>query len=184
MDLDRVGTDWDTIHPNIKDILLGWGDLAAASSLGIEENQNYFPLMHGDLSPGNIILNNDCDVVGIIDWSWSSTVPSQVFGAQRTPFSGALNFIRQTPENMAEAANYFSQMLQDHLQTLGVDAFQGSLDSEIIRFLVCPRMLRHQNGLRFLCLVFAETEEEVVGRIVPFVKPYLLSGSTVASQCR
>jgi hypothetical protein len=104
VDLDRVGTDWDTIHPNIKDILLGWGDLAAASSLGIEENQNYFPLMHGDLSPGNIILSDDYDVLGIIDWSWSSTVPSQLFG---TPFSGALNFIRQTPEHMAEDANYF-----------------------------------------------------------------------------
>ncbi|KAI9813342.1 MAG: hypothetical protein M1832_006357 [Thelocarpon impressellum] len=38
-----------------------------------------FVLMHGDLLPGNIIVDDDFNVLAIIDWEWSHTVPLQLF---------------------------------------------------------------------------------------------------------
>lgn len=38
-----------------------------------------FVLMHGDLRPPNIIVDDDLSITAIIDWQWSSTVPVSFF---------------------------------------------------------------------------------------------------------
>ncbi|WEW56652.1 hypothetical protein PRK78_002100 [Emydomyces testavorans] len=42
-------------------------------------NQGPFVLMHGDLRPPNIIIDDDFNIVSILDWEWSHTVPVQLF---------------------------------------------------------------------------------------------------------
>ena len=36
-----------------------------------------FILTHGDLRPPNIIVDDDLNIIAIINWEWSSTVPRQ-----------------------------------------------------------------------------------------------------------
>ncbi|KAF4637068.1 hypothetical protein G7Y89_g1007 [Cudoniella acicularis] len=38
-----------------------------------------FVLIHGDLRPPNIMLNEKLDIVAVIDWEWSRIVPLQLF---------------------------------------------------------------------------------------------------------
>ncbi|KAI9827433.1 MAG: hypothetical protein M1832_004782 [Thelocarpon impressellum] len=52
-------------------ILLGW--------VLPEHNHGPFVLMHGDLRPSNIIIDEDFNIRAIIDWEWSRTVPLQFF---------------------------------------------------------------------------------------------------------
>ncbi|KAF2452339.1 kinase-like domain-containing protein [Lineolata rhizophorae] len=44
-----------------------------------ELNHGPYCLMHGDLLPSNIIVDEDCNIKAIIDWEWSRTVPPQLF---------------------------------------------------------------------------------------------------------
>ncbi len=44
-----------------------------------ELDQGPFVLMHGDLQPANILLNENLDIAAIIDWEWSRVVPVQLF---------------------------------------------------------------------------------------------------------
>jgi hypothetical protein len=43
-----------------------------------------FILMHGDLNQQNILVDNDYNITGIIDWEWSTTVPFQLFAMPPT----------------------------------------------------------------------------------------------------
>ncbi|WEW61693.1 hypothetical protein PRK78_007185 [Emydomyces testavorans] len=42
-------------------------------------NHGPFVLMHGDLRPPNIVVDDDLNIVSILDWEWSHTVPVQMF---------------------------------------------------------------------------------------------------------
>ncbi|EEP80947.1 predicted protein [Uncinocarpus reesii 1704] len=42
-------------------------------------NHGPFILMHGDLRPPNIFVDENLNIVSVIDWEWSHTVPSQMF---------------------------------------------------------------------------------------------------------
>ncbi|KAI9823881.1 MAG: hypothetical protein M1832_002198 [Thelocarpon impressellum] len=44
-----------------------------------EHNNAPFVLMHGDLRPDNIIIDEDYNIRAVIDWEWSRTVPLQFF---------------------------------------------------------------------------------------------------------
>ncbi|KAL2370348.1 hypothetical protein RJ035_002627 [Blastomyces gilchristii] len=44
-----------------------------------KDNHGPFILMHGDLRPPNIFVDNDLNIVSIIDWEWSHTIPPQMF---------------------------------------------------------------------------------------------------------
>ncbi|EEQ91569.2 uncharacterized protein BDCG_06689 [Blastomyces dermatitidis ER-3] len=44
-----------------------------------KDNHGPFILMHGDLRPSNIFVDNDLNIVSIIDWEWSHTIPLQMF---------------------------------------------------------------------------------------------------------
>ena len=35
--------------------------------------------MHGDLNPQNILIDDDYNICGVIDWEWSTTIPFQLF---------------------------------------------------------------------------------------------------------
>ncbi|KAI9812698.1 MAG: hypothetical protein M1832_000355 [Thelocarpon impressellum] len=37
-----------------------------------------FVLMHGDLSPANIIVDDDFRILAVLDWEWSQTIPLQL----------------------------------------------------------------------------------------------------------
>ncbi|OAX78884.1 hypothetical protein ACJ72_06802 [Emergomyces africanus] len=38
-----------------------------------------FILMYGDLRPPNIFVDDDLNIVSVIDWEWSHTIPPQMF---------------------------------------------------------------------------------------------------------
>ncbi|KAI1992052.1 hypothetical protein LOZ51_003675 [Ophidiomyces ophidiicola] len=42
-------------------------------------NHGPFVLMHGDLRSSNILVDDDLDIVSILDWEWSHTIPLQMF---------------------------------------------------------------------------------------------------------
>ena len=42
-------------------------------------NQGPFVLAHSDLRPSNIIVDDDLNIQGIIDWEWAGTIPCQLF---------------------------------------------------------------------------------------------------------
>lgn len=44
-----------------------------------DSSSTQFILAHGDLRPSNIIVDEDLNINGIIDWEWSCTVPRQFF---------------------------------------------------------------------------------------------------------
>lgn len=44
-----------------------------------EYNHGPFILTHGDLRTPNIIIDDDYNIVSILDWEWSHTVPAQLF---------------------------------------------------------------------------------------------------------
>jgi hypothetical protein len=173
--------DWESLHSDAQDLLLAQAESVAAS-IGFSDDsvgsECSFPLMHGDLSPGNIIVNDECDIIAIIDWSWSSIIPSEQFGVQRAPFSSALNFIRQTPEDLDRDSVEFSTAFDTYLcsagQKPGLADYCRSKEWEICRFITCPStMLRHQTGLKFLCLIFSGTESESLALVVSMVNEQL-----------
>ncbi|EGE04991.1 hypothetical protein TEQG_03835 [Trichophyton equinum CBS 127.97] len=67
----------------------------------VDEKDNHGPffLMHGDLRTTNIFVDDDLNIISVIDWEWSHTVPSQMFippswisrrelpAATRTPYN-------------------------------------------------------------------------------------------------
>ncbi|EEP78302.1 predicted protein [Uncinocarpus reesii 1704] len=44
-----------------------------------KDNHGPFILMHGDLRPPNVFVDADLNIISIIDWEWSHTVPPQMF---------------------------------------------------------------------------------------------------------
>ncbi|OAX80849.1 hypothetical protein ACJ72_04811 [Emergomyces africanus] len=44
-----------------------------------EYNHGPFILMHGDLRPSNIVIDNNFNITSILDWEWSHTLPAQLF---------------------------------------------------------------------------------------------------------
>jgi serine/threonine protein kinase len=42
-------------------------------------DQGPFVLVHGDLEPYNLIVNDNMDIVSLLDWEWSRVVPLQFF---------------------------------------------------------------------------------------------------------
>ncbi|KKZ68114.1 hypothetical protein EMCG_06224 [[Emmonsia] crescens] len=44
-----------------------------------EYNHGPFVLMHGDLRSANILVDNDLNIVSVLDWEWSHTIPVQMF---------------------------------------------------------------------------------------------------------
>jgi Phosphotransferase enzyme family len=172
--------DWESLHPDAKDLFLAQAGLTAASMVFTDdvESECSFPLMHGDLSPGNIIVNDECDIVAIIDWSWSSTIPAEQFGVQSSPFSSALNFIRQAPEDLDRDSVEFVTAFDTYLRSVGqTSSLADGCDSrklEICKFMTCPSsMLRQQTGLKFLCLVFSRSESESVALVVSMLNEKL-----------
>ncbi|RUS14490.1 hypothetical protein BC937DRAFT_93741 [Endogone sp. FLAS-F59071] len=60
-----------------------------------------FPLMHSDFNSQNILIDDECNIVGVIDWEWSSTVPLQSlcqypFFIVDNPFDVSINLGLQT----------------------------------------------------------------------------------------
>ncbi|OAX78043.1 hypothetical protein ACJ72_07653, partial [Emergomyces africanus] len=44
-----------------------------------EHNHGPFVLMHGDLRSSNILVDDDLNIVSVLDWEWSHTIPLQMF---------------------------------------------------------------------------------------------------------
>ncbi|KMU92260.1 hypothetical protein CIHG_10105 [Coccidioides immitis H538.4] len=44
-----------------------------------EHNHGPFVLMHGDLRSANILVDDDLNIVSVLDWEWSHTIPLQMF---------------------------------------------------------------------------------------------------------
>ncbi|KAK2814027.1 hypothetical protein FQN50_000431 [Emmonsiellopsis sp. PD_5] len=44
-----------------------------------EYNHGPFILMHGDLRPSNIVIDDNFNITSILDWEWSHTLPVQLF---------------------------------------------------------------------------------------------------------
>ncbi|EQL34180.1 hypothetical protein, variant [Blastomyces dermatitidis ATCC 26199] len=44
-----------------------------------EYNHGPFILMHGDLRSANILVDDDLNIVSVLDWEWSHTIPVQMF---------------------------------------------------------------------------------------------------------
>ncbi|EER24264.1 hypothetical protein CPC735_056340 [Coccidioides posadasii C735 delta SOWgp] len=44
-----------------------------------EYNHGPFILMHGDLRSANILVDDDLNIVSVLDWEWSHTIPIQMF---------------------------------------------------------------------------------------------------------
>ncbi|KAH0539145.1 hypothetical protein FGG08_004317 [Glutinoglossum americanum] len=44
-----------------------------------EYNHGPFVLMHGDFRSSNIMMDENLNIVSVIDWEWSRTVPAQLF---------------------------------------------------------------------------------------------------------
>ncbi|RDL33120.1 uncharacterized protein BP5553_08559 [Venustampulla echinocandica] len=54
-----------------RSILMGW--------LRREYNEGPFILMHGDFRTANILVDQNLNITGVLDWEWSRTVPVQMF---------------------------------------------------------------------------------------------------------
>jgi len=63
-----------------------------------------FPLQHPDLHRQNVLINDNWTVVGIIDWSWASSIPWQSF--------------RPLPFNLADYILPFDAKLRERHETL------------------------------------------------------------------
>ncbi|WEW60049.1 hypothetical protein PRK78_005533 [Emydomyces testavorans] len=46
-----------------------------------ELNHGPFVLMHGDLRSSNIIVDDNLNIVSVLDWEWTHTIPAQMFVA-------------------------------------------------------------------------------------------------------
>ncbi|OJD13730.1 hypothetical protein AJ78_05842 [Emergomyces pasteurianus Ep9510] len=44
-----------------------------------KDNHGPFILMHGDLRPPNVFVDDNLNIISVIDWEWSHTVPPQMF---------------------------------------------------------------------------------------------------------
>lgn len=51
----------------------------AKSWMDCRLDQGPFVLVHGDLEPFNLIVNDNMDIVSVLDWEWSRVVPLQFF---------------------------------------------------------------------------------------------------------
>ncbi|KAH9221427.1 hypothetical protein DL95DRAFT_403254 [Leptodontidium sp. 2 PMI_412] len=54
-----------------RSILMGW--------LRREYNEGPFILIHGDFRTANVLVDQDLNITGVLDWEWSRTVPVQMF---------------------------------------------------------------------------------------------------------
>jgi hypothetical protein len=54
-----------------RSILIGW--------LRRDTNKGPFILSHGDFRKSNIVVDQNMNIIGVLDWEWSRTVPVQIF---------------------------------------------------------------------------------------------------------
>lgn len=76
-------------------------------------DQGPFVLVHGDMQPQNLIVNEHLEIISVIDWEWSRVVPLQFF----TP---PLWLTRRTTVTMAAPASYRLYLKTALAQFLGI----------------------------------------------------------------
>ncbi|WEW60876.1 hypothetical protein PRK78_006364 [Emydomyces testavorans] len=72
-----------------------------------EYNHGPFILMHGDIRPSNIIVDDNLNILSVLDWEWSHTVPAQLFVAPSWLTNEELISVSKDPTNISvEIANF------------------------------------------------------------------------------
>lgn len=95
-----------------------------------------FVLKHVDLHWQNILLDEECTVVGIIDWEWAHTVPAESF--QPLPFNFAKQMLPLQPWSVAgyeRIALRFLQALEESTEPVEGE----SITSAILSVQDCQR---------------------------------------------
>ena len=85
--------------------------MEAAACAGAEPFRNGpFVLQHVDLHWQNLLLDEECTVVGVIDWEWAQTVP--VDSLQLLPFNFASKMLPLEPANVLRHDKISARFLQ------------------------------------------------------------------------
>jgi len=98
--------------------------------------QGPFTIKHQDLHRENVLLDDECNIRGIIDWTWCSTVPPE--SQQPIPFNIA-NYIAPRDINLIEHHNNlgweFFEGFRPTPGSMSLCATRGSRDASVARFL-------------------------------------------------
>ena len=102
-----------------------------------------FILQHADMHWQNLLFDEDCRIVGVIDWEWAQTVPVDSFNM--LPWNFASKMLPFQSDNVARhqqvAIRYFKALFDNEVNAPGhhiVDdmvCFQGSQQQQIARYL-------------------------------------------------
>jgi len=113
IDAIKHANTWHDINGSERAALIAWLHIQAAPLAVIPElDTGPFLLQHADLTPANIMVDDDFNITGILDWTWACTVPQQSFTVFHAPLSSRVNFL--PPSNVAEAeARDKKQLIDD-----------------------------------------------------------------------
>lgn len=59
----------------------------AINMLASDITSNDYPILHPDFLIHNILLDDDYEIVGVIDWEYAHTVPLEVFAARMNMYA-------------------------------------------------------------------------------------------------
>ena len=109
----------------------------AAAYAGAERfRHGPFILQHVDLHWQNLLLDDDCTVVGVIDWEWAQTVP--VDSSQLLPFNFITKMLPLVPANVSRHKKISARFLQV-LAEMGDASLERGIIDEIVSFQDSPQ---------------------------------------------
>lgn len=86
-------TNWAELDKAETAALIAWLHVQAVPTAAVPQlDEGPFLLHHPDLSQSNIIVDQEFKIVGLVDWSWASTVPLQSFTVFPAPASSYFEF--------------------------------------------------------------------------------------------
>lgn len=115
VDAIKHAKSWHDINEQECAGLIPWLHVQATPLIVVPElDRGPFLLQHADLSVTNIMVDDDFNIVGFLDWTWACTVPQQSFTVFHAPHDSCLDFL--WPSNVAEAEAHDKKQLIDDVK--------------------------------------------------------------------
>ena len=112
--------------------------MEVAAYVGVESFRNGpFILQHVDLHWQKMLLDEECTVVGVIDWEWAQTVPLD--SLQLLSFNFASKMLPLQPANVLKHQQISAEFLQA-LSEMGGASVERRLLYEMLSFQNSPQM--------------------------------------------
>ncbi|CRK23650.1 hypothetical protein BN1708_013747 [Verticillium longisporum] len=107
-----------------------------------------YPIVHPDLGMHNILLNNDYEVVGVIDWEGAYSAPIDVFAA-RTNMFASLDVDNGILAINAEGIDYESVIASMEKDDESIHVLLTALRSVVGGLSLCMKMYEEGRAMRF-----------------------------------